>query len=109
MTESTFGNQCLDQTLCQQVEYSLKTRITPVQSLDGENCPVGNSCIDLYYDNPYVEKIVTEAGYSIQIFVNILFSQFKPRQNDRQSGNQRTFTVKDFIYFLLNLVKYNRV
>ena len=69
MTESTFGNQCLDQTLCQQVEYSLKTRITPVQFLDGESCPVGNSCLDLSYDNPYVEKIVTEAGYSIQSLV----------------------------------------
>ena len=69
MTESTFGNQCLDQTLCQQVEYSLKTRITPAQSLDGESCPVGNSCLDLYYDNPYVEKIVTEAGYSFQSLV----------------------------------------
>ena len=69
MIDSTFGNQCLDQTLCQQVEYSLKTRITPVQSLDGEGCPVGNSCLDLSYDNPYVEKIVTEAGYSIQSLV----------------------------------------
>ena len=69
MTESTYGNQCLDQTLCQQIEYSLKTRITPVQFLDGESCPVGNSCLDLSYDNPYVEKIVTEAGYSIQSLV----------------------------------------
>ena len=69
MTESTFGNQCLDQILCQQVEYSLKTMITPIQSLDGESCPVGNSCLDLSYGNPYVEKIVTEAGYSIQSLV----------------------------------------
>ena len=69
MTESAYDNQCLDQTLCQQIEYSLKTRITQVQSLDGESCPVGNSCLDLSYDNPYVEKTVTEAGYSIQSLV----------------------------------------
>ena len=69
MTESTYDSQCLDQILCQQNEYSLKTRVTSVQHLDGESCPVGNSCLDLSFDNPYVEKIMTEAGYSFQSLV----------------------------------------